>query len=334
MSAISAPSPTPNPLQQVRNGLLNYGFVIVLVVIFLYLSLATPNFFGLTNLMGLLHAAAPLSVIAAGLALVVFTGKLDISVGSIALLSVTIGSLLLVRYSVHPLVCVLVILAIGAGVGAINGFFIVALKINPLIVTLGMMLALRGLALQISEARFITLPDDIRALGSAQIGPVFVDVLIALGVLAVVHVIHTRTAFGRQLMAIGNGEEVAAGLGVRVNRLTFMTYVISGLLASFGGILSAIQVGTVSAFLGDGLEFTAVSVIVIGGISLFGGAGSILPGLLLGVLLLEMIRNGLTHLGASPYSYRLVNGIIIFVAMYADSLKSQVQTRLKVKRDG
>ena len=313
--------------------MLTYGFLIVLIAVVAIYTVLAPNFFTVTNLMGILHSAAPLMVIASGLAIVVMTGKLDISVGSIAFLSAAIGILLMTQLDVSPALAIPVVLVTGILLGAINGLIVVGLRVNPLITTLGTMIAYRGLALQLTNSRAYSVPETIRWLGNASVGPVFIDILLGLAVMVIIHVLHTRTSFGRQVMAIGNGEEVAAGLGVRVPRVTFLTFVLSGLLASLGGIVGMLQVGAVSSYLGGGLEFTAVAVIVIGGISLFGGSGSILPGLLLGILTLEIIRNGLNHLGADPYSYRFVNGGIIFVAMYADSLKSKVRAEVKVIAD-
>ena len=313
-----------------RDFLLSYGFLIVLIAVVAIFAVLAPNFLTVTNLMGILHAAAPLMIIASGLAIVVMTGKLDISVGSNAFLSAAVGILLMTQGNVSPALAIPVVLVTGALLGAINGLIVVGLRVNPLIATLGTMIAYRGLALQLTNSRAYSVPETIRWLGNASLGPVFVDILLGLAVMVIIHVLHTRTPFGRQVMALGNGEEVASRLGVRVARVTFLTFVLSGLLASLGGVVGMLQVGAVSSYLGGGLEFTAVAVIVIGGISLFGGSGSILPGLLLGILTLEIIRNGLNHLGADPYSYRFVNGGIIFVAMYADSLKSKVRTEVKV----
>ncbi len=315
--------PTPI-LLQARNFALRYGFNIVLVVVVLFFTLTAPRFLTAPNIISLLHAAAPLMVIASGLALVVISGKLDISVGSVAFLTTSIGTLLMVRHGFDPIVTLLILLVLGALMGALNGFIVVVLRVNPLITTLGTMIGLRGIGLELTKSTNIAIPEEIRRLGNASIGPIFVDILIALAIMFVIHLIHTRTPFGRQIVAIGNDADTASRLGVRVNRVTFLTFVVSSLLATVGGIMTVVQVGAVSGNIGSGLEFTAVSVVVIGGISLFGGEGSILPGALRGVLILEIIRNGLNHLGADPYAYRFVNGAIIFIAMYADSLRSRL----------
>lgn len=307
--------------------LLQRGFVVVLVLMAAFFSMATDSFARVDNAMGLLHAMAPITIIACGMGLVVIGGKLDISVGSTAFLSMSTGALLITEHGWPPSLAFIVVLLIGAGLGCINGFIVVKLKVNALIATLGSMIAFRGLALQLTNSQVIVLPDELRHFGNLTLGPVFVDVLIALAVLVMIHLLHTRTRFGRHVTAIGNNELAARRIGLPVDRTVFLSFVLSGMLAATGGILAACQVGAVTTFLGQGLEFIAVAVVVVGGISLFGGIGSILTGVALGALTFEMIRNGLNHLGANPYSYRLVGGAVIFIAMYADALKAGFKRR-------
>ena len=207
-------------------------------------------------------------------------------------------SSLMVRNGMDPISTLLILLVMGIGIGLVNGVLVVGLRISPLIVTLAMMLILRGIALEMTKAMTIGLPEDIRRLGNLSIGPVFVDILVALGIMILVQVILVRTPFGRRVVAIGNDVETAARLGIQVNRMTIATFVMSSFLATIGGVLTLVQVGSSSSSIGSGLEFTAVSAVVIGGISLFGGEGSIVPGALRGVLILEIIRNGLNHVGA------------------------------------
>jgi ribose/xylose/arabinose/galactoside ABC-type transport system permease subunit len=313
----------------IRESVLSYGFVIVMALVVVGYSLAAPSFLTVTNIMALLHAAAPLAVTACGLALVMLSGKLDVSIGSVAYLSTAIGIVLVVRHHWPLGWSLMATAACGAALGAVNGFIVTVLRVNPLITTLGMMFIARSFALHITNAQMIGVPEPLRAFGRARIGPLFVEALIALGVLLVMHVMHTRTPFGRHITAVGNGEDVAMRMGIRVRRVTFLTFLLSGLMASLGGIMSISQVGSVSSFAGSGLEFTAVAVLVIGGVSLFGGQGTIVPGVIFGVLTLAVIENGLNHVGAHPFAYRFVNGGIIFLAMYADSLKSLARGRAR-----
>ncbi|MBD3325890.1 ABC transporter permease [candidate division KSB3 bacterium] len=314
----------------IRNFVLSYGFIGILILMFIGYSVGTRYFFTLDNIMGILHTAAPTMILASGLALVIMSAKIDISIGSISFISAVIGASLIVHYDMPPLLGLLVIVLIGALCGALNGFIVVYLKVNPLITTMGTLFTLRGAGLRIARGRMIDIPEGFKNIGNLSIGPLYVDILVALGILLLIHLMHTRTKFGRHIMAIGNGEDVARRLGVRVARVTFLTFVLSGFLASLGGIFSMFQLGAVTMFMGEGLEFTAIAVIIIGGISLFGGEGAIIPHLILGVLTLVIIENGLNHLGASPYVYPFVRGGVIFIAMYADSLKSMVQTKVKV----
>jgi len=308
------------------------GFVVVLAAVVLYFSLTAPFFFSFDNALAILHAAAPLLVIGAGLAVVVFAGKIDISLGSIVFLSATIGMKLHYELGVPSEVSLVIMVFIGLALGAVNAAIIVGLQINPLVTTLATMIAFRGLALTLTGSQSIALPEEIRVLGNARIGPVFIDVIIALVVLVLVSGVVKNTAFGRQIMAIGNDEDTAERVGINVRRRTFMAFILSGGLAGLGGALAMVQVGSITSFLGQGLEFTAVAVVVIGGISLYGGSRKIMPGVLLGAVTLEVVRNGLNQLGADPYLYQIITGIVIFVAIYAFSLQ-RFQTSTKTTRE-
>ena len=211
--------------------------------------------------------------------------------------------MLMTHAHVNPIVACLIIFAMGAILGAVNGFVVVVLRVNPLITTLGTFFTFRGLALEITNSLTITIPQGLSNFGSIRFGPIFLDILLAAVVLAVYQLIHTRSVFGRHVMAIGNGAEIAQKLGVPVDRTSFLTFMLAGLMASIGGVLTMAQVGTISPSLGQGYEFTAIALLVIGGVSLFGGEGTIVaPGVLLGALTLTIIQSGLNFIGASPLS--------------------------------
>ena len=185
------------------------------------------------------------------------------------------------------------------------------------------MIAFRGFGLALTDGGLIEMPDAIKPLGNSMLGPIFLDTAIALVVLVAMHLVHRRTTFGRQLTAMGNDEDVARRIGIPVERRTFAALLLSGLLAAIAGVMYTMQVAVSTAKIGEGMEFTAVAAVVVGGISLFGGRGNILTSVILGSLTFQMIRSGLQHIGANPYSYRLVEGVVIFVAMYADALKAK-----------
>ena len=309
--------------------LVQHGFLIVCAIAFVVFAVTTEHFFEAENFLNILHTMSPLAITASGLALVVISGRLDISIGSTAFLSCAIGALMMKNQGLDPVLAAILVLACGAALGAVNGFIVTVLKVNSLIATLGTMIAYRGISLSLTDALLVQLPEPIRVLGNARLGPIQADIVIMLAVLVAIHVLHARTAFGRQLVAIGNDIATARKVGLPVDRAGFLSFVLAGTLASVGGILTTVQNGAVSPWLGSGLEFTALAVVVVGGISLLGGRGTILFSIIPGAFIFEMIRNGLTNLGANPYAYRLVGGAVIFAAMYADALKSG---RLSLKR--
>jgi ribose/xylose/arabinose/galactoside ABC-type transport system permease subunit len=307
-----------------RDLLTTHGFLLIIVLYIIVLALTTNYFFTISNFISLFHSVVPLTFIALGLSLVVFTGELDISIGSIAFLSSTFALKFITGFIIPPLTAIFIIMLIGILCGAVNGFLVVGLKINSFIASLGTMFAFRGLALLLTGGFTISIPDSISRFAGLQIGSLYVDFLIALVFLIFIYLLHARIQFGRHLMAIGNDADVAYRMGVKVKRCKFMTFLLSGLFAGIGGLFLMLQVGSITPYMGMGFEFEAIAAMVIGGISLFGGQGSILPGFLLGVLSLAIIENGLNHLGVSPYVYPFVRGGIIFIAMYADTLRFRV----------
>ena len=318
----------PKKIRQIniQKIFLSYGFTIIFVLLFVFFSVTTRNFLTVNNIVTVLAQAAPYILMATGLTLVIMTGNIDISVGAILFLSMVVGDILMVQRGVSPWIAIPLMFVIGAAMGALNGFIITVLKVNPLITTLGMLFALRGFTLYLTHEQMLDLPAVLVQFGRLSYFKELV-IGISLVVLIIMHTVVTRTTFGRHVMAVGNNVDIAARLGVRVKRTVFLTYVLSGLMVTIGGLLQLIQVSIIVSREGQGYEFTLIAAAVIGGISLFGGEGSMIPGLILGGTTLVMVENGLTQLGVTPYLYPLVRGGVIFLAMYADSLKSRVLKR-------
>ena len=333
-----------------RDFLMTYGFNVVFVLILLFLSLSTEHFFTYENIATVLANACPWIVMATGIVLVIMSGSIDISIGSILFIAIITTNIAMLTQDINNLVGtniplaflsglgisvgigIPIILFIGILLGAFNGLLIVVIGINPWMATVGMMFVLRGLALWLTDARTQNIPPAMQEFGKIAYFKEFI-IVISLAILLVMHLVVTRTKFGRQVMAIGNGEETASRLGVPTKRVRFATYVLSGLMVCAGGILQIFQIGNIHPRLGQGYEFTAIASIVVGGISLFGGEGKIFPGLLLGGLTMVIVENGLTHLGITPYAYPFVRGGIIFLAMYADAMKSRLLTRVHVMEE-
>jgi ribose/xylose/arabinose/galactoside ABC-type transport system permease subunit len=310
-----------------QNFIFSYGFLIIMFIVLAIYSITAPHFLSLPNFMAILQTASPLLIIASGLGFVIIAGKIDMSIGSMAFLSCCVCLKLITQIHLPILLCILIMLACGTLLGMLNGCIVVFLRVNPLITTLGTLIAYRGVGLQLSNSQTVGLPNSLRAFGNMRIGPIFATVIIAAAVLVIMHLVHTRLSFGRDITALGNGEEVASRLGVRVRGVTFWAFTLSGLFAALCGLVAMCQVGSLNPGIGSGMEFTAVAAVIIGGISLFGGEGSIIPGVILGACTLAIVENGLNLLSASSYAYPFVRGFVIFLAMYADSLKYRVRSQ-------
>jgi ribose/xylose/arabinose/galactoside ABC-type transport system permease subunit len=309
-----------------QNVLLSYGFSIIFFLLLIFFSVSTENFFTVTNILTVLASAAPYILMATGVTLVIMTGNIDLSMGAILFLSMVVGNSLMLNRGVSPWIAIPLMFVIGALMGAINGFIITVIKIDPLITTMGMLFAMRGFTLFLTNEQMMNLAPPLLNFGKL---PYFQELVIGISLLGLIimHFVVTRTPFGRQVMAIGNNSEIASRLGVRVKRTLFITYVLSGLMVTIGGLLQLMQVSVIVSREGQGYEFILISAAVIGGISMFGGEGNMIPGLILGGTTLVVLENGLTNLGVTPYLYPLVRGGIIFLAMYADSLKSRISIR-------
>ena len=325
-----------NPaIKRIRDLISNHGFLVVLAIIFGFFSISTTNFLSIANLFGILHTMAPLTVMSLGLALVVISGKIDISVGSIAFLSGAVAIIAMRTYALSGGSALLIAVAVGALCGCFNGFLVAVMRVDPLITTLGTMITYRGAALQLTNSVMLQIPSSANLSGNVAFGPLFADTLFAAAVVVLFYTLHVRTPFGRTITAIGNDQSAAQKIGLPVSTTVFSTFVISGVTAALAGAMTVLQLGAVTAFLGQGAEFSALAVIVVGGISLTGGRGNLLVGLPLGAFMFEIIRNGLIQVGADPYSYRLVGGVVIFVAMYADAIRTKlIAGRRKQIEDG
>ncbi len=303
------------------NFIVSYGFYIIFVLVIIIYSVLSSNFFTIQNLFTILLHSIPLILIASGLTFVIITGNLDISVGSIAFVSSAVSTVLAHKLNLGVLPVVLISLTVAALCGIVNGMIVVKIGINPLIVTLGMMISLRGVALLVTKGNQWEVIEGIRIFGTASIGTLYIQVIAGFAILLFLQIILGRTAFGKHVFAIGCDEASARVVGIRVDRIKIMLFVLSGLFGGVAGLFIVSQGGSVHMNIGQGMEFVAIAAIVIGGTSLFGGTGSIIPGTVFGAITLTLIENGLVYVGASPYIYPFVRGLIIFIAMYVDSFR-------------
>lgn len=306
-----------------KNFFLSNGFYFLLGLLVILFSIISDPFFTLENFFQLSLDSCFLLATCAGLSVVVITGNIDLTVGSVTFL---VAAIVGATSGLPPLISLLLGVFIGAFIGLINGILVSVLKMNSILTTLGFMIAYRGIGLMIVRGSQAFPHELIKNAGKIKfIGIPFIF-LLSLVLMIILQVILSRTKFGAFCYAIGNSDSASMRLGIPVRVVKTGAFVISGIGAAIAGILYNMYIGVVSPFTGKGMEFTAIAAVVIGGVSLFGGIGNIIPGTFFGVLLLIVIRNGLGTLGVSPYIYPFIQAGVIFLAMYIDSLKNYRRT--------
>ncbi|GAB2775174.1 hypothetical protein GCM10027275_17810 [Rhabdobacter roseus] len=224
------------------------------------------------------------------------------------------------------LACLLILL-IGILFGYINASLIYRFKVVPFIVTLATFYMGRGLGLFISETRAVNLPDVFLSIGTSRILGIPFPIAILFFVVLIAHLVLTQTAYGTRVYAVGNSVEKARKAGLPIRQVVLSAYIICGFLAALGGFVAIAQLGAISPSFGMNSELMAISAVVLGGTSLYGGQGNVFPGTLVGALTIQTLQNGLVMINANPYVYPIVTGLVIFTIVLMDSLKHRKNTR-------
>ncbi|NGO68148.1 ABC transporter permease [Streptomyces boncukensis] len=281
--------------------------IVVLTAMVLAFQLSTGSFLDPANLRGIATDAATLAIVAVPAALLVISGYLDLSVGS----TLALGGLVAGRLAGQgqpPVLAVAGGLAAGAAVGVVNGFLCCYLGLSAFVVTLGMLTAVRGLAQQLFPLPLSGFGSGFAWLGGARIAGVAAPVVIAAFVLAAGALFLALTPAGRHIFAIGVNREAAHLSGINIRRIPFTLFVVTGTAAALAGAIKASVLDSVVAGTsGAGFELTVLTAVLLGGVALTGGSGSI-PGVLLGVLFLGSLQNGLTLLDVPTFWQQITQG--------------------------
>lgn len=313
----------PDPITRLRNFVMEYGFYILLLAIVIVFTFISNSFLTLSNWAQIAIASTFLLAAASGLTVVLITGEIDLSIGSIAYLAATVAFL---TADMPVAISIIAGLAVGLAIGVFNGWLVAYLGMNSLLTTLGLMIGYRGVALVFTEGTVKQVSDGLAALGSLKVfGGLPLIFLVAVLLVVIFQWILRSTRLGTFWQAIGNNEDSARKIGVPVRRAKLAAYAFCGVSAATSGLLLAAYLGEITTFTGRGMEFQAVAAVVIGGTSLFGGRGNVLPGTLAGVFLLIVINNGLGTRGVSPFIYPFVAGSLIFFAIYLDSIRNRMR---------
>jgi ribose transport system permease protein len=312
--------------RRILSGALNHATTLLFAVVLAVFGLLSPKFLTFANLANLLVQASSTVVVGVGMTFVLLTAGVDLSVGAIMFVAAATAGKLALGGAGLP-AALAAIAGVGLVFGALNALLVTRLGILPFIATLGTLYIGRGFGLWLTRTRAMNLPDSFLTLGTTKCLGVPLPLVVSAAVVWIAHVALTRTPFGRQLHAAGHDLEAAKRAGLGTRSLVGAVYVVSGLCAAIGGILSLAQLGAISPTFGTNREFTAIAAAVLGGTSLFGGRGGVFPGTVLGAVLIQSVENGLVILNADPYLYPLVTAGIIFLAVLLDSTRSRLLTR-------
>lgn len=310
----------------VRTLTTQYSSLIFLIIFWIALGIASPDFLTPNNLVTVALQTSVLAIVAMGMTFTMLTAGIDLSVGSVVALTSALSAGLAVQAATltsgtyagqgfPPILAILMALAAGGILGALNGVLIVRGGMPPFVATLAMLAIARGLTLVYTGGYVIPATDKVLTfLGAGNIGPIPVPVIVMVVLFAILWYILTQTPFGLYTYAIGGNEETARLAGVRTRLIILGTYVVSGLMAAFGGIILMGRLNSAQPNLAVGFELDAIAAPVIGGTSLFGGVGT-LQGTLIGAFIMGTLSNGMNLVGIDPYLQQVIKGGVFVLAV-------------------
>lgn len=297
------------------------GVLVALAVLFTALALATDNFLSGYNMSVVARQAAFVGLVALGQTLVLLVGGIDLSVGACAGLSAIIGAIALTRWGINPWLIIPLTMGVGFFLGAINGFFVASLRLNPFIVTLASWEIFAGLTMVITEGYPVRpLGEAFSVFGKGEIFGIPVPVIIFILSALILIWMLTQTRFGRNIFAVGGNRDAARLAGIRVRNVEFVAYGLAGMFAALAGILYASRSDAANPAAGENWLMGAITAAILGGTSLRGGQGSIV-GTVLGALLLAVLANGTVLMNVSGFWQRVIVGCVVLVAVLVDLMR-------------
>lgn len=315
-------SDKPKSKIAVKSLTLYLGVVVIFLAFTVICAINGKNFLTLGNIQNIITQSAVISVVAIGASLVILTGGIDLSIGSIVGFVGIFGGILIKKG--FPLVLVILFaLLCGALIGAVTGYLVSYGKVPAFIVTLGSMQILRGITKLLTKGRPVAgFPDTLSRITALKIFGIPIMVFYVFIFYALIIFITSKTAFGRRIYAVGGNAMAAKLSGVKVNLVEILTYVIAGVTSAIGGILLLSRLSYADPNAGAGYEMDAIAAVVIGGIALSGGSGKV-GNTLVGAIILGMLKCGLQVLNVDTYYQAIIVGIVIIVAVYIDKAKER-----------
>jgi ribose transport system permease protein len=308
---------------------LKHASYIIFALILIYFGLQAPTFLSAESLGNIVKQASFIGIAAVGMTFVLLTAGIDLSVGSVMYLAPLIAGIVMERLGIPPVLGLVVALAAGTVLGAINAFLIVKLKIIPFIVTLATLFFFRGFGTWLTSSQQFDFAEDFRAFGLSSILGVPLPIWVLATVAILAHFALTYSGFGRQVYAVGNSVEGARKAGLNVDWIQARCYIICSACSALAGYMLIAQIGRLDAGFGESKEFDVIAAAVLGGVSLFGGAGTAI-GAIVGATLIQTVSAGLSFTNVNLYAQPIMQGIIIFFAVFVDGIRdNRALSRLK-----
>lgn len=294
-----------------------YGIFLLFVIMFILMAIINVNFLSVTNITNVLRQVVVITILACGEQLMIIAGLIDLSVGSVLALSGCLAASVVTTTGNAPL-AVVVGLLVGLLCGAVNGFVLTTFDIPPFITTLATMMIARG-AVQAytNNVPISQLGDSFTWIGQGYIGPIPVPVIIMIIALLITWMVLNQTRTGRYIYAIGGNQEAAKASGISIKKVKFFACSFAGVMAGLSGIVLTSRMNSGQPIAGETYEMDAIAAVIVGGTSMAGGLGNI-PGTIIGSLIIGIIRNFMNLQNISSYYQKIVQGIIICVAVIID----------------
>lgn len=312
-----------------------YGMFFLLAIIFVVVSLFVPGFFARQNLTNILRQIAVVTILGFGVEFVIILGHINVALGSEIALIGCVSCMVMVAaqdsigVGLALVLSILAALALGAAIGAVNGYIITKFDIPAFIMTLAVTTVARGTALLVTGGKPVSgMAEPYKVIGQGYVGLVPISVIILAVLFAVCWVILNKTTFGRHLFAVGGNSSAAEASGIKSKNVVRKAFLLDGMMAAIAGVLFMSRMGTAQPSAGVAYEFDAITACVVGGTSLAGGSGTV-TGTLIGAIIVGIINNAQNLLGISAYWQQIVKGLIILIAVIVDVVTKRAAAKAR-----
>lgn len=324
---VSADQAGSRRTRNVKLAALDYGIYVVLAALVVYFAFASPYFLQPRNLVNIASAVATVGIMAAGMTVAIIAGQIDLSIGAIVAVTSVVIAQLIVGLGFPDWLAILAGVAAALVIGSVNTILVAKLGINSIITTLATMTLFRGVAFILAGGAAITLPaNSFAQVVTTRIAGIPLSVILMVVVYAVVFVLLRFTKLGAHIYATGGDLEAARRAGINTNRIFAFAFLTSAFLAAVSGIITTGMLSSAQGIFGTGVELSVLTGVLLGGIGLAGGRGRV-ERTLIGVLIVGVLANGLTLLNVSSFYQQLATGLVLVIAVIAESVRSKLILR-------